>query len=57
MGLINSESMLFNPTGMDFGSVDFGFGDVGPNIVDFERDFGQWFNGPSDDIAGSLEMK
>ncbi|RXW24852.1 hypothetical protein EST38_g1027 [Candolleomyces aberdarensis] len=58
MGMMGSDSMLFN-TAMDFSTVvgEFEFGDVGSNIVDFERDFGQWFNGPNDDLGGGLEMK
>ncbi|KAJ2936964.1 hypothetical protein H1R20_g127, partial [Candolleomyces eurysporus] len=53
--MMDSDSMLFNPAAMDFSSVvgEFEFGD----IVDFERDFGKWFNGPDDDLASGLVMK
>lgn len=54
------------PGGMDimgdpmlFSNADFNFSDLNPNmftgegpIVDFERDFGSWFN-PSDGMDGS----
>ena len=53
IGMMSSDSMLFNPA-MEFSTVvgEFEFGDVGSNIVDFERDFGQWFIDPT-----GMEMK
>ena len=57
MGLMASDPMIF-PNGMDFAS-EFDFQDVGSNmsnIVDFERDFGQWFNG-NDDLSTGLDIK
>ena len=43
----------FLSASMDFAVGDFGFPDVGSTMgnIDFERDFGSWFNGPSDDLS------
>jgi hypothetical protein len=57
MGLVGSDPMML-PASTDSGA-NFDFQNVGSNIsniVDFEKDFAQWFNG-YDDFSSGLDIR
>lgn len=59
-GMLMDDSLFLSTT--EFSGLGGGLGGFDTNMfapdsgIDFERDFGSWFNGSGDDLSG-LEMK